>query len=296
MILYVLLAGFLPFEENTMIALFLKIKNADFTYPSWFSPELRKLLDKILVSNPMLRLTLAELKHHPWVADGPASKEHSPSTRRNSETKTHKNTTEAVEQSRREAAEVHARGPAQTRPQSLQITSSSGIAKNGTLLPALLANKSPDPKKTNGDTVASKQRHSVGSRNSPLTGNPVAPANSKGAETKSNEPTAPARHPAQIHSNGNDPTIASRRNSKNPQLRPPGTGSGPSSGTGSGTGPGSGPSSGPTPLSGGTNVAGNSVTGSKSGSGTKSGGEASKAETVSGVLDALPKQSCCVIA
>jgi serine/threonine protein kinase len=37
-ILYVLLAGFLPFEENTMVALFLKIKNADFTYPSWFTP------------------------------------------------------------------------------------------------------------------------------------------------------------------------------------------------------------------------------------------------------------------
>jgi serine/threonine protein kinase len=69
-ILYVLLAGFLPFEENTMIALFLKIKNADFTYPSWFSSELRKLLDKILVSDPMLRLTLAELKHHSWVAEG----------------------------------------------------------------------------------------------------------------------------------------------------------------------------------------------------------------------------------
>jgi serine/threonine protein kinase len=45
-ILYVLLAGFLPFEENTMVALFLKIKNADFSYPSWFSEAVRQLLDR----------------------------------------------------------------------------------------------------------------------------------------------------------------------------------------------------------------------------------------------------------
>jgi len=34
-ILYVLLAGFLPFDEPTMTALFRKIQAADFAYPSW---------------------------------------------------------------------------------------------------------------------------------------------------------------------------------------------------------------------------------------------------------------------
>lgn len=38
-ILYVLLAGYLPFDENTMVQLFQKIKNADFEYPDWFSDE-----------------------------------------------------------------------------------------------------------------------------------------------------------------------------------------------------------------------------------------------------------------
>jgi serine/threonine protein kinase len=38
-ILYVLLAGFLPFDESTIVALFAKIQNADFSYPSWFSSE-----------------------------------------------------------------------------------------------------------------------------------------------------------------------------------------------------------------------------------------------------------------
>jgi serine/threonine protein kinase len=38
-ILYVLLAGYLPFDENTMAALFQKIKNADYEFPEWFSPD-----------------------------------------------------------------------------------------------------------------------------------------------------------------------------------------------------------------------------------------------------------------
>jgi serine/threonine protein kinase len=38
-ILYVLLAGYLPFDENTMAALFQKIKNADYEFPDWFTPE-----------------------------------------------------------------------------------------------------------------------------------------------------------------------------------------------------------------------------------------------------------------
>lgn len=38
-ILYVLLAGYLPFDENTMAALFQKIKNADYEFPEWFTPD-----------------------------------------------------------------------------------------------------------------------------------------------------------------------------------------------------------------------------------------------------------------
>lgn len=65
-ILYVLLAGFLPFDEPTMSALFRKIQKAEFTYPSWFSPEVRILLDKILVVSPEKRLTLLEVKSDHW--------------------------------------------------------------------------------------------------------------------------------------------------------------------------------------------------------------------------------------
>ena len=47
MILYVLLAGFLPFDEQTIVALFAKIQSADFTYPSWFTPE-------VMILSPLL--------------------------------------------------------------------------------------------------------------------------------------------------------------------------------------------------------------------------------------------------
>jgi serine/threonine protein kinase len=65
-ILYVLLAGFLPFDEPTMSALFRKIQKAEFSYPSWFSPEVKALLDKILVAQPEKRISLLEVKADPW--------------------------------------------------------------------------------------------------------------------------------------------------------------------------------------------------------------------------------------
>jgi serine/threonine protein kinase len=65
-ILYVLLAGFLPFDEPHMSQLFRKIQKAEFTYPSWFTPQVRSLLDRIMVADPTKRATIAELEAHPW--------------------------------------------------------------------------------------------------------------------------------------------------------------------------------------------------------------------------------------
>lgn len=69
-ILYVLLAGFLPFDEPTMTALFRKIQAADFAYPNWFSPEVKALLNKILVADPKKRITLTDVKSDPWYLVG----------------------------------------------------------------------------------------------------------------------------------------------------------------------------------------------------------------------------------
>ena len=71
-ILFVFLAGFLPFDEATMSALFRKIQKADFTYPSWFQDDAKDLIGKILVVDPKQRWTIAQIKQHPWwKKDGP---------------------------------------------------------------------------------------------------------------------------------------------------------------------------------------------------------------------------------
>lgn len=69
-ILYVLLAGYLPFDENTMAALFSKIKSADYEFPEWFSAEARDLIATILVPDPHKRPRLSDIKHHPWMLKG----------------------------------------------------------------------------------------------------------------------------------------------------------------------------------------------------------------------------------
>ena len=73
-ILYVLLAGFLPFDEPTMSALFRKIQKAEYSYPSWFSDEARALLDRILVPDPNKRITLDEILTDAWWGDFLAAK------------------------------------------------------------------------------------------------------------------------------------------------------------------------------------------------------------------------------
>lgn len=69
-ILYVLLAGFLPFDEPHMSALFRKIQKAEFEYPKWFSPEVKALLAQIMVPVPETRITIADIERDPWYMAG----------------------------------------------------------------------------------------------------------------------------------------------------------------------------------------------------------------------------------
>jgi len=69
-ILYVLCAGFLPFDEPTMTALFRKIQSADFAFPSWFGAGLKELLGKILVADPKQRITLSQVADTEWFLEG----------------------------------------------------------------------------------------------------------------------------------------------------------------------------------------------------------------------------------
>ncbi|KAJ4720203.1 Non-specific serine/threonine protein kinase [Melia azedarach] len=73
-ILYVLLAGYLPFHDSNLMAMYRKIAKADFKFPSWFSPEVCRLLSRILDPNPNTRISIGKLMENPWFKKGLHSK------------------------------------------------------------------------------------------------------------------------------------------------------------------------------------------------------------------------------
>ncbi|KAF7806391.1 CBL-interacting serine/threonine-protein kinase 24 isoform X1 [Senna tora] len=65
-ILYVLMAGYLPFEEADLPALYKKINAAEFTCPFWISVGAKTLIHKILDPNPKTRIRIEEIRKDPW--------------------------------------------------------------------------------------------------------------------------------------------------------------------------------------------------------------------------------------
>ncbi|KAF2306532.1 hypothetical protein GH714_019146 [Hevea brasiliensis] len=69
-ILYVLLAGYLPFHDTNLMEMYRKIGKAEFKFPNWFAPEVRKLLSKILDPNPSSRISMAKTMENSWFRKG----------------------------------------------------------------------------------------------------------------------------------------------------------------------------------------------------------------------------------
>ncbi|XP_009366377.2 LOW QUALITY PROTEIN: CBL-interacting serine/threonine-protein kinase 8 [Pyrus x bretschneideri] len=65
-ILYVLLAGYLPFDELDLTTLYSKIEKADFTCPSWFPVGAKSLIHRILETNPEKRITIEQIRNDEW--------------------------------------------------------------------------------------------------------------------------------------------------------------------------------------------------------------------------------------
>jgi 5'-AMP-activated protein kinase catalytic alpha subunit len=65
-VLYALIAGFLPFDENNIPALFAKIKAAKFYVPHHFSPAAKDLILRMLNPDPIGRITIQQIQKHPW--------------------------------------------------------------------------------------------------------------------------------------------------------------------------------------------------------------------------------------
>uniref|UniRef100_A0A2P2QM30 non-specific serine/threonine protein kinase n=1 Tax=Rhizophora mucronata TaxID=61149 RepID=A0A2P2QM30_RHIMU len=69
-VLFVLLAGFLPFHDQNIMELYRKITIGDFKCPNWFHPEVRKLLARILDPNPCKRIDIAKIMENSWFKKG----------------------------------------------------------------------------------------------------------------------------------------------------------------------------------------------------------------------------------
>lgn len=66
MVLYALLAGYLPFNGEDDSAVFQAILRGKLKFPSHFSPGAKDLLRRLLEKDPELRLTLPQVREHLW--------------------------------------------------------------------------------------------------------------------------------------------------------------------------------------------------------------------------------------
>ncbi|KAK4733160.1 hypothetical protein R3W88_007421 [Solanum pinnatisectum] len=69
-ILFVLLAGYLPFHDTNLMEMYKKISKGMFKCPEYFPYEVKKLLSRILDPNPFSRITLAKLMDNNWFKKG----------------------------------------------------------------------------------------------------------------------------------------------------------------------------------------------------------------------------------
>ncbi|CAO3597340.1 unnamed protein product [Absidia cylindrospora] len=66
-ILYTLLAGELPFDDDSEIVTQRKIVNVDYEMPGYFSAYAQDLIANLLIRDPTDRLTMDQIINHPWM-------------------------------------------------------------------------------------------------------------------------------------------------------------------------------------------------------------------------------------
>lgn len=69
-ILFVLTAGYLPFNDPNLMSMYKKIYKGEFRCPKWMSSDLRRLLSRLLDTNPETRITVDQIIHDPWFKKG----------------------------------------------------------------------------------------------------------------------------------------------------------------------------------------------------------------------------------
>nr|KAJ3420469.1 hypothetical protein HK105_005640 [Polyrhizophydium stewartii] len=69
-ILFALLCGHLPFDDDNMKELYKKIATGNYKCPDYLLPNARHLISRLITVDPKRRATLDEVLAHPWVNEG----------------------------------------------------------------------------------------------------------------------------------------------------------------------------------------------------------------------------------
>ncbi|KAI9814458.1 MAG: serine/threonine-protein kinase KIN2 [Pycnora praestabilis] len=69
-VLYVLVCGKVPFDDQSMPQLHAKIKKGVVDYPQWLTDDCKNLISRMLVTDPNKRASLHEIINHKWITKG----------------------------------------------------------------------------------------------------------------------------------------------------------------------------------------------------------------------------------
>lgn len=64
--LYCMVVGHLPFDKDNFYEMYESIKNDEPEYPDHLSNDLKDLLQKIFIKDPQKRITVPQMRQHPW--------------------------------------------------------------------------------------------------------------------------------------------------------------------------------------------------------------------------------------
>ncbi|CAO3689351.1 unnamed protein product [Rhizopus stolonifer] len=78
-VIFVMATGAVPFDDKSMPGLHDKIKKGVVNYPSHISEDCKDLLSKIFITDPVKRIIMTDIVHHPWMnKDAAAIKNYMP--------------------------------------------------------------------------------------------------------------------------------------------------------------------------------------------------------------------------
>ncbi|XP_045568606.1 maternal embryonic leucine zipper kinase [Salmo salar] len=69
-LLFALLCGYLPFDDDNCMVLYRKITRGTYNNPHWLSPGSILLLNQMMQVDPKHRVTIKQLLDHPWMTSG----------------------------------------------------------------------------------------------------------------------------------------------------------------------------------------------------------------------------------